>query len=239
LKKFSLESQLIFENENYFAVNKPSGISVLDDRKEPNNKSLLEIAKAYNSSSQVCHRIDKETSGVIVFAKNPEAYRNLAIQFEDRSVAKMYHALCHGRHNFKEELIENNILHKNGISTIDRTGKFSASIFETVNIFGHFTLIECMPLTGRTHQIRVQLAYLGAPIVGDEKYGGKLFYLSEIKKKFNQAKFEDEKPMLSRSALHAYRIKFNNLDEKSIMIEAPYQKDMFASLKQIKSLSKI
>lgn len=232
-KKFSFSQSVIFDNENYFAINKPSSYTVLDDRKYKNRDSILEMARDIYPDCQVCHRIDRDTSGILVFAKNASAYRNLSIQFEEREVAKMYHALCHGKHLFKEELIEAPLLYNNGVSKVSDEGKHSATILETVSVNGNFSLIECMPLTGRTHQIRVHLMSVGAPIVADTQYGGQKLYLSDFKKKFNVPKGKEELPLMERSALHAFKIRFRDLNEELIQIEAPYQKDMLVALKQL------
>ncbi len=233
MKKFKFSEAIVFENENYFAINKPVAYSVLEDRSDSNLPSLLDLAREYHPEAQVCHRLDKETSGVLVFSKFNEAYKNLAVQFENRDVAKIYHALVHGRHNFKEETVELNLTHSAGITKIDKAGKFSATIVESVSILHDFTLVECMPITGRTHQIRVHMAFLKAPIVGDEKYGGKPFYLSSIKRKYSSGKYQEESPLLNRTALHAFKIKFQDLDGSDIIAEAPYPKDLQASLKQL------
>jgi 23S rRNA pseudouridine955/2504/2580 synthase len=236
LKKPDFASLIIFENDNYLAVNKPTGISVLDDRSIPPVKSMLDLAKEYQATAQACHRIDKETSGVLVFSKHPDAYRNLAIQFENREVMKFYHALVHGVHEFKEETFELPLTFSGGMAKVEPGGKFAATIVETLGIFGPFSLLLCMPLTGRTHQIRVHLAYKGAPIVGDEKYGGKPFFLSEVKKKYHSGKDKEEKPLLNRAALHAFSIQFRDLNEEIIKIEADYPKDLSASVNQLNRL---
>ncbi|MEQ8359062.1 MAG: RluA family pseudouridine synthase [Cytophagales bacterium] len=232
-KKFKLADSIVFENDHYFIINKPISYSVLDDRSDSDLPSLLELAKEYNSKAQVCHRLDKETSGILVFSKTTDAYRNIALQFEHREVAKIYHAIVHGRHKFEERVVELNLSHSSGITKVDKAGKFSSTIIETISVLHQFTLVECMPLTGRTHQIRAHLSYLEAPIVGDEKYGGQAFYLSSIKKKFSIGKYDEEKPLLARTALHAFKIKFMDLDQKDIIAEAPYPKDFQASLKQL------
>ncbi len=236
MKKLDFKSLIVFENQNYFAINKPSGISVLDERGDTVSTSLLRLARTIFPESQVCHRIDKETTGVLVFSKSNNAYRNLALQFEHRDVAKIYHALVHGRHQFNEELIEKPLIFASGISRIDRNGKFAATILETVAILKDYTLVECMPLTGRTHQIRVHLSSLGAPILGDDKYGGKPFFLSSVKKKFSAGKEKEERPLMNRTALHAFKIKFKDLDGKDLIAEAPYPKDFGAILIQLQKL---
>lgn len=236
MRKSNFKDWILKEDPNYIVINKPSGLSVLEDRSDENALSAIELARAYYQNASPCHRIDKETSGILVFSKNENAYKNLAIQFEHREVAKMYHALVHGRHSFEEQLIELPLLHKSGITHVDQTGKFSSTIIQTIQILKDFTLLECMPITGRTHQIRAHLAHMEAPIVGDIKYGGKPFYLSSVKKSFHKSKYDEEKPMIGRSALHAYRIRFSDLSDEIVNVEAPYPKDLLATLKQLDKL---
>src|SRR5690349_22533791 len=94
VQKIKFEDIVLFENDNYVVVNKPAFIATLEDRNEPLN--LLGLARQYYPDAQVCHRLDKETSGALAIARNPEAYRNLSIQFEKREVTKVYHAVADG-----------------------------------------------------------------------------------------------------------------------------------------------
>src|SRR5690242_14692262 len=99
---------ILFEDDDFILVNKPPFISTLEDRSGRQN--LLALARGYVSTAQMCHRLDKDTSGVLAIAKNPEAYRHLNMQFEHREVGKVYHAVVDGIHNFKDELVDAPIL---------------------------------------------------------------------------------------------------------------------------------
>lgn len=226
---------LLFENEHYFIVNKPYGISTLDHRHQ-DKPSMLAFAREYHAEAQVCHRLDMETSGILVFAKHPEAYRHLAIQFEQRVVHKLYHAVTTGVHDFEELEVDLpiNVL-KNGNARIDRSeGKPAVTIFNTLQAYRHTSLIQCEPITGRLHQIRVHLAWLKAPLLADQRYGGPMLYLSQIKRKFKLAKDTEEKPLIGRVALHSCTIGFRNLhDLEQIQVGAPYPKDMHALIRQL------
>ncbi|TAG92560.1 MAG: RNA pseudouridine synthase, partial [Bacteroidetes bacterium] len=121
-----------------------------------------------------------------------------------------------------------------GVVKIDHeNGKEATTFFTTLEVYTKNTLIECKPITGRMHQIRIHLAVLGAPIVFDNLYGGKPLFLSELKKKFNLKYETDEKPLIQRVALHAKQLSFEGLDEKEISIEAPYPKDIKALISQL------
>jgi 23S rRNA pseudouridine955/2504/2580 synthase len=235
LKHFKIEFAdiILFEDENYVLVNKPPFLATLEDRNEKVN--LLRLARTYVPDAQVCHRLDKDTSGVLAIAKNPEAYRHLSIQFEKRQVTKLYHAVADGIHQFNETEVDQPILKQDdGIAKISkREGRPAVTFFTSIKSFRHHTLIGCKPITGRMHQIRLHLSYLGAPITGDELYGGKLFFLSQVKKKFNLKKETEELPLMKRMALHAFSLSFTDLSGNSQTIEAPYPKDLQVLVKQL------
>ena len=102
--KISIQDLILYEDENYFLVNKPPFLSTLEDRHEPIN--LLRLAREYVPDAQVCHRIDKDTSGVLAIAKNPDAYRHMSLQFEKRTISKIYHAVVDGIQNFQDTLVD-------------------------------------------------------------------------------------------------------------------------------------
>jgi RluA family pseudouridine synthase len=227
------EDIILWEDENFVLVNKPPFLATLEDRHEKTN--LLALARDYVESAQVCHRLDKDTSGVLAIAKNPEAYRHMSMQFEHRKVSKIYHAVVDGIHNFQDQLVDAPILKlDDGVVKISkREGKTAQTWFTSLKSYKSYTLVECRPITGRMHQIRIHLTLLGAPITGDETYGGKPFYLSSVKKGFNLKKFTDEQPLLKRMALHAYALEFENLAGRTEKIEAPYPKDIQALIRQL------
>jgi len=233
--KIKFEDIVLFENENYAVVNKPAFIATLEDRNEPVN--LLQLARQLYPDAQVCHRLDKETSGALAIARNPEAYRHLSIQFEKREVVKRYHAVVDGLHQFSDFLVDAPILKQDDgtVRISNRDGKPAQTWFNALKSFRMHTLMECKPVTGRMHQIRIHLAISGAPIMGDTQYGGKLFYLSQVKRGFNLKKGTDEEPFMKRMALHAFSLLFQDLDGTSIEVEAPYQKDMTALVKQLEA----
>lgn len=224
---------VIFEDDDYIIINKPPYLSTLEDRNEPSN--VLKLAKSYCADAQVCHRLDKETSGALLIAKNSDAYRNAAIQFEKRTVEKIYHAVSDGLHDFKKEVVNLPIqVPANGPVRIShRDGKPASTILNTVDAYKAHTLVACEPLTGRMHQIRVHLAAMQAPITGDKSYGGQPFYLSSVKKKFKLKQGTDEEPIIKRVALHAFSIQFKNLKGDMLTVEAPYPKDFKVLVRQL------
>ena len=226
------------ETEDFIFINKPYGVSSLDDRTSP-LPSILALAKTEFPDAILSHRLDKETSGVMLIAKNEAAYRHSSILFEHREVNKVYHAFVNGTHRFENKIVDVPLhtLNNGKVVTEPKEGKPSTTIFNTLKAFKFVTLVQCQPLTGRMHQIRVHLAYLNAPIVADDLYGGKPVFLSHIKRKFNLKKEEEERPLISRVALHARSLTFALPNGEQIMVEAPYPKDMSAFLQQLEKNS--
>ncbi len=226
---------LLFENEDFFLVNKPPFVSTLSERHDDKALNMLRLAREIWPDAQAGHRLDKETSGVLIFAKHPEAYRHISMQFEHRQVTKIYHAVSAGIHDFRGVLVNLPILPlKVGVVKIDRqAGKEAETVFNTLEIYKAHTLIECIPFTGRMHQIRIHLQCLKAPIVMDALYGGPPVYLSEIKRKFKLAKDAEEQPLIARVALHARALNFALMSGERQMVEAPYPKDMEALIRQL------
>jgi RluA family pseudouridine synthase len=233
--KFNFRDLTLFEDQDYLVINKPPFISTLEDRNE--STTILSLAREIEPDPQVCHRLDKDTSGVLAIAKNPAAYRHLSMQFEKREVTKTYHAVADGIHHFENKLVDAPIVKlNNGTVRINKQeGKDAQTYFTTEQAFKNHTLIRCNPITGRMHQIRIHLALLKAPITGDDTYGGKLFFVSSVKRGFQLKKMSDEEPLMKRMALHAFSLEFALLDGKKVKVEAPYPKDMRALLKQLQA----
>lgn len=237
MRKFSFADLIISESEDYIIINKPPFVSTLEDRNAPFN--ILDLSKTYFSESQVCHRLDKETSGALAIAKNANAYRHLSMQFEKRAVAKLYEAVVEGIHNFRDQQVNAPIsVLSRGIARIDRkAGKRASTLVSVKQAFRSHSLVECRPETGRLHQIRIHLALLGAPIVGDLQYGGRHLYLSSLKQNYNLKKDTEELPLIKRVALHACSLGFADLNGREQSFTAEYPKDFAVLLRQLKRQS--
>src|SRR5437667_12653937 len=132
--KIHFADLVLFEDSDYVLINKPPFISTLEDRNEPVN--ILALAREVLDDPQVCHRLDKDTSGVLAIAKNPEAYRHLAMQFEHRQVSKIYHAIVDGIHDFDKRIVDAPILKQNdGTARISSKGKDAETSFSTLQVF--------------------------------------------------------------------------------------------------------
>ncbi len=233
-KKIKFKDLFVFENEDYILINKPPFVSSLDER-DLTRENILMLAKEHDEELQLCHRIDKETSGILAIAKNPNAYRNLSMQFENRTVSKTYHAVVDGRHEFTNKVVDYPIQQntKGGVRIDWQEGKFAETSFDTLEVYKFHTLIACKPVTGRMHQIRIHLASLKAHIVADLAYGGKHTYLSDVKRHVNLKNDSEEQPLMQRFALHARQLEFKGTKGEPISVEAPYPKDFRALTNQL------
>jgi RluA family pseudouridine synthase len=239
MKLRSLQEIIIYEDDNFIIINKPPYIPSLDER-FIESTNILQLAREYNPDARVGHRLDRETSGVMALTKNDEAYRHLSIQFERRKTEKIYHAIANGVHKFENHKVDAPLIKKEtAIAHIDREeGKEAITYFTTLKAFQKHTLLECRPVTGRMHQIRIHAAYTKAPLVADELYHGKNVYLSSLKKNYNMSQKEEmEQPIIKRFALHAYNLKFENLNGEQMSFTAEYPKDFAVLLKLLEKHS--
>jgi RluA family pseudouridine synthase len=233
---------VIYEDEHIIAVNKASGVCVGGDRwdesKERLDKLVAEIVQPSLKLFTV-HRIDRDTSGLVVFAKNEAAHRRLSLAFEGRDVKKRYIAVVCGRPPWKETACDLPLIpngNKQHMTIIDKyRGKKSLTSFTLLGSAGNYSVFSAFPETGRTHQIRVHAAALGYPVVCDSLYGsGKPVLLSAIKKNWRGDPL-DEKPLLARLGLHAAEILLPGAADQAVLaIEAPTPRDISALLKQMK-----
>lgn len=223
---------ILKETDHWLAIHKPAFVPSLAERGKQTQIPVIEWAKQRYEDPILCHRIDRETSGVLLIAKNQEAHRHIAIQFEKRTVKKIYHAVVDSQINWNNLEVDLPINTDNlkNIRIDKNSGKPALTVFNTLEIFKYFTLMECKPHTGRLHQIRVHLASQNASIAGDVKYGSTLPMFSRIKPKFNG----DDKPLISRFALHAFQIEFKDLDNKDVIINADYPNDLNVFIKQLR-----
>ena len=233
-----MKLDIIYENEHFIAINKPSGLLSIPDRfgKDASVKSLLQeqLGKIFT-----VHRLDKETSGLIVFAKDEVTHKDLSQKFESRDVEKFYLGMVNGTLMKKEGTIDVPITEKPGKTTLmmpHKRGRPSVTDFKVLEEFGLFSWVQFQIHTGRTHQIRVHAKYIGNPIVCDELYGdGQPVLLSSIKRKFKLSKNElEERPILNRLALHSYQLKFTDANANRNELEAPLSKDLKAFLTQLR-----
>ncbi len=233
-----INPEVIFENDSFIAINKPAGLLSIPDR-EQSQTSLKDILLAKYGAIYTVHRLDKDTSGIILFAKNEAAHKYLSQLFEERKIEKYYQGLVHGCPAAKKGTIDAPISEhgiQKGLMVVHRNGKPSITDYEVIEEHKSYSLLQFQLHTGRTHQIRVHCKNIGHPLACDELYGdGKPVLLSSIKRKYKLSKHdEEERPMLNRLALHSYRLTFTNADGKAFDLTAELPKDMRALLQQLR-----
>ena len=240
---------IVYEDENIAVLNKSSGIAVSPDRWDLSRDRLdklvaefLKVEKLYT-----VHRIDRETSGLVVFAKNAETHKALSRAFENRQIRKRYIAAVHGRPSWKETTCELPLVpngNKQHLTIIDKyRGKESITVFRLLGSAGNYSILEALPQTGRTHQIRVHLASLGHAVVCDELYGkAKPVMLSTIKRSW-RGDPKKELPLICRLGLHATELlvpdyqAIGTAGPTGLNLKAPFPKDMAALIRQMEKVS--
>ncbi|MBK9254403.1 MAG: RluA family pseudouridine synthase [Saprospiraceae bacterium] len=232
--------EIIFEDDYLIAINKDAGVLSIPDRFNPDIPNLVSWLKERFPELIPVHRLDKFTSGVNVFAKDPETHRRISAQFESRETEKYYIAIVDGIPNPESGIIDQPLAESQAVRgkmLIHRRGKESITQYQVAETFGRYSLLDVRIFTGRMHQIRVHLQHIGHPLVVDSLYGKRdVFFLSEIKnKKFKLGKDEEEKPLLSRQPLHASKLIITHpFDPGLVTIEATPPKDITAVLNQLR-----
>lgn len=230
--------RIIEEDDSLMVLEKPARLLVLPDRFNAALPNLYTILQEELGTIFTVHRIDRETSGLIVFAKTAETHADLNRQFEGREVEKLYHAIVLGVPNLREGTIDAPLSEhsrQKGVMVVDRKGgKEAETNYRVVEEFQGYALVEARPKTGRTHQIRVHLKEIGTPILGDHKYGGgEGFYVSQVKPGYKGV--EGEKPLLSRTALHAAGLSFRHpRSGEKLSFLLPLPKDMKSVLNYLR-----
>ena len=236
---------IIYKDDSMVVLNKASGLSVAADRWDPEaprlDKAVSEELFPGGGKLYAVHRIDRDTSGLVVYALTSAAHRKLCLDFEHRRVKKNYHALIRGYPEWDAYTVDVPLLadgDKNHRTVPDkRAGKKAVTEFTKMGKCGPFTWIEAKPVTGRTHQIRAHLAWLGFSIVCDPLYGNsEPVFLSKIKRSWRGDVFE-ERPLISRLGLHAFELELTHpADGRLLKFSAPYPRDLNAVRKQLAKL---
>mgnify|MGYP000320042977 CR=1 FL=1 len=232
---------IIYEDNDLLVINKQAGLTVHPGAGNPDN-TLVNALLAHCGASLsgiggvtrpgIVHRIDKDTSGLLVVAKNDAAHHALSAQLADRTLSRTYHALCWGKPALAKGTITGNIgrspANRQKMAMVKTGGKPAMTHYKMLEEFGFAALIECKLETGRTHQIRVHMSHIGHPLIGDPVYG----QATSTRLKSGAYKKLDEKTreaLLSfeRQALHAIRMGFiHPKSGKPVEFEAPLPEDM-------------
>lgn len=231
--------RILYSDDHMLAVDKPAGILTIPDRFNPEIPNLMQVLSSSEGALTPVHRLDKYTSGINLFARSADSHRLLSMSFEGREVEKYYYAIVDGipvpdSGKIEVPLAESTV-HR-GKMLVHPRGKMSVTDYKIVRSFKNFSLLYLRIHTGRMHQIRVHMQYIGNPLIVDSLYGQRdAFFLSEIKlKKFRLGKFEDEKPLLTRQPLHACKLVIPHpVTKVPVTIESEMPKDMQAVLQQM------
>lgn len=249
------EIDVLFEDEYLLALYKPAGLLTSPDRYDPTRPNLMQLlhhgiaqgkpwakqrALAYLMNA---HRLDFDTSGIILLAKSKPVLVKLVELFGSEKPIKEYIALVHGRphqHHFEVDAKLAQHTHVPGLVRVDPVrGKKAKTIFDVLELFSGYALLRCIPLTGRTHQIRVHLQHVGLPIVGDSTYGGAPLFLSRLKPDYKFKRGQTERPLISRTALHAERLQLPHpVTGQLLTIVAPWPKDIAVAIKYLRKFAK-
>lgn len=235
-----LRPEILYADEHLIVANKPSGLLSVPDRYEPEKPNLLQwLRDSYGDIIKV-HRLDKQTSGVICYARHPDAQRHLSRQFEQHEIKKSYITLLSGTLPLPEGTIEQNIAPnptRPGRMMVSQKGKVAITHYRVLEAYQQFTLVEAEIQTGRTHQIRVHFQHLGTPLAVDAFYGPRTeLYLSEIKgKAYRLGRDKDERPLLRRLSLHAQQLTLIPYgSETALAVTAELPKDLAVTIKQLR-----
>ena len=220
----------IFETTHFAVFDKPSGVAI-HPKKLANTKSLLDdVRSLWGNDANLVHRLDKETSGLVMASKNKFSESILKKAFQDKEIQKKYLALVKG-HLEKDLTIKKPIAVNKDENIkvkvmIHPEGKESITIIKPIRKIGENTLVECIPLTGRQHQIRVHLFSIGHPIVGDPLYGVDNEFADRYLNKLIDEKERIEKTGAKRLMLHAYYLEFMFMNNKYVITSRSFEKEL-------------
>jgi 23S rRNA pseudouridine955/2504/2580 synthase/23S rRNA pseudouridine1911/1915/1917 synthase len=247
---------ILLHSGDFVAVEKPAGLATIPGRAETD--SVLErLGRQIGMPSRghgdprvrVVHRLDKETSGVLLFALNRPAQQHLSHQFQNNTVQKEYLALVRGRAREPTGEIDAPLsphpTNPRKMAVINHAGRAARTLWQVEQTFRGFALLRCFPKTGKTHQIRVHLAHIGLPLAVDPLYApiaasqssfsqrSAGIYLSDFKRAYRPTAGQPERPLISRLTLHAEKLAFNDANQQRIEITCPLPKDFRALLNQL------
>jgi RluA family pseudouridine synthase len=255
-RKFQTETiraPVLYEDEHLLLLNKPAGCTVVRERHSqscPFQNGVLEhvrrspayaaIAQRESYRPRAVHRLDRDTTGAVIFAKSREAELHLTRQFRERTIRKEYLALLLGELPADAGSVELPVAaHEHELERVfvdERLGKPAVTPYEVVERFRGFSLVRALPQTGRRHQLRIHFSHIGYPIAADHVYGGgNAVLLSSFKRRYRAKRGQEESPLIARPALHASALTFFPVAAGTpIRVEAPLARDFQVLLKMLR-----
>jgi RluA family pseudouridine synthase len=245
--KHGAENLVLWSDEALLAINKPAGLPTLPDGYDLSAPYVRNLLEPEYGRLWIVHRLDKDTSGVLVLARSAQAHRSLNMQFDAHQAHKVYHALVVGSPAWEETSVEMPLRpdgDRRHRTVVDpERGKPALTELRLLERFGDHSLVEASPRTGRTHQIRAHLAALGFPLAGDMLYGeNRGIFPTELEPGYQRGGAggraegkAGERALIQRPALHAWSLEVRHpLRDEPLRFEAPYPEDFAAALRQLR-----
>lgn len=237
--------ELLFEDDNLIVVNKPAHLPVIPDRFGLYNYNLRDLIinnlkrEGRKDDIWVIHRIDSDTTGLVLLARNQQYHSLMNNMFENHQIEKFYVGIVSGKLPSPEGVIRKPLLKTHRKVIVHEKGKPSTTEYKVLGEFDNYSLVRLKPLTGRTHQIRVHLKSIGCPLLIDPLYNKKeAFYISEIKRNFHRKQDEEPRALCSRITLHAQKLSFTDpMSKKWVEFNTELPKDFMAVLKSLRKYS--
>lgn len=227
-----IKHSIVATDRDFVVVNKPAGLLCIPGR-DPTEASLMTMLRHEFEEVYTVHRIDRDTSGLVIFALTRDAHASLSEQFEKRQVGKVYDALVQGSpRNNDFSLTAPLIVTQRGLTRVSPEGKPSSSVVKVQETFDGFSWLKVIPRTGRQHQIRVHLQHAGLPLIVDPLYhSSKPLSITDIKRR---AKGSTGSALLRRTPLHAAELSLQLPSGERSTFTADMPKDMRAVLTQLR-----
>jgi len=236
------ELTVLLEESEFVAVQKPAGLLSIPDRYNKSLPSAYELCQSNHPELYIVHRLDKDTSGILLFAKTKATHQTLNMQFEAHQVHKIYWCIAEGSVTPDHGLLDLPIAHdphSPGRMIVHPKGKPSKTKYQVLQNFRNYAHLELQPMSGRTHQLRVHMAAIGHPLVCDPLYGiRKTIGIQDIKRNAQNSFVENPSFLMQRTALHAKSLSFA-IGQNAFAIEAPLPKDFSALLKQLEKWNSV
>jgi tRNA pseudouridine32 synthase/23S rRNA pseudouridine746 synthase len=230
---------ILYLDASLLVINKPAGLPSLPDGYDTGAPHVRKLLEPHLGRVWIVHRLDRGTSGVLLLARSAEIHQALNSQFEKRQVSKIYHALVHGCPKWDSKTVEARLRvdvgHKHRTVIDQSRGKPAVTHLRVLERFAAYALVEAVPETGRTHQIRAHLAALGHPLLADELYGSYLKKNAAVQEADPITNPAHKQALMPRLGLHAWKLSIEHPVQHTVLhFEAPYPEDFTQALEHLR-----